>query len=92
MKKDKRFPMIALAIVFAALCLTACNGRQAGVPANNLVQVVEGATTRGGYSVSGPISGGERGWAYGAYYGDISDVGYIEEEFFIEGTDRKSVV
>jgi len=62
---------------------------QGEAPPSNLVQVVDGATTRGGYSASGPISGGERGWAYGAYFGDIGEVGYIEEEFFIEGTAQR---
>jgi hypothetical protein len=36
--------------------------------------------------VTGPIKGGERGYPFGAYFGDIRSIGYVEEEFFIEGT------
>jgi hypothetical protein len=35
--------------------------------------------------VTGPITGGKHGWPFGAYYGDISKLGYVEEEYFIEG-------
>jgi hypothetical protein len=36
--------------------------------------------------VTGPIKGGERGYPFHAYFGDIGSVGYVEEEYFIEGT------
>ncbi len=35
--------------------------------------------------VSGPVSGGEHGWAFGASLGDLADVGYVESEFFVAG-------
>jgi hypothetical protein len=35
--------------------------------------------------LTGPIHGGRRGRPFAAYFGDISRVGYVEEEFFIEG-------
>ena len=89
MKKDKFWVTLALVAVFTTLCLTACNGQYGSTPPGNLVQVADGATTRGGYSVSGPVSGGSHGWAYGAYFGDIGDIGYVEEEFFIEGTAQR---
>lgn len=37
------------------------------------------------YHVTGPVCTGSRGWAYGCYFGDICQNGYIEEEYFIEG-------
>jgi hypothetical protein len=36
--------------------------------------------------VSGPITGGKRGHPFYAYVGDISKRGYVESEYFIEGT------
>lgn len=35
--------------------------------------------------VTGPVTGGKRGWAFGAYAGDLSALGYVEEEYFLEG-------
>jgi hypothetical protein len=35
--------------------------------------------------IVGPITGGSRGWAFGASVRDVASVGYIEEEFFVEG-------
>ncbi len=35
--------------------------------------------------VTGPIRGGARGRPFSSYFGDISAVGYVEEEYFIEG-------
>jgi hypothetical protein len=32
-----------------------------------------------------PVSGGTHGWAFGASLRDLSEVGYLETEFFIEG-------
>jgi hypothetical protein len=34
----------------------------------------------------GPVQGGARGWAFGASEEDVTAVGYVEEEFFLEGT------
>jgi hypothetical protein len=31
----------------------------------------------------GPIKGGEKGYPFGAYFGDIRNIGYAEEEYFI---------
>jgi hypothetical protein len=36
--------------------------------------------------VTGPIKGGEKGYPFGAYFGDIRNIGYVEEEYFLEGT------
>src|SRR5687767_434521 len=36
--------------------------------------------------VSGPITGGQRGWPFGASMLDVSDYGYVEAEYFLEGT------
>ena len=49
---------------------------------------LDGATTRGGFALSYP-SGGAHGWAFGAYPYDITDVGYVEEEYFIEGIAQR---
>ena len=35
--------------------------------------------------VTGPITGGARGRPFSSYFGDISALGYVEEEYFIEG-------
>jgi hypothetical protein len=35
--------------------------------------------------VTGPITGGAHGRPFSAYFGDISSLGYVEEEYFIEG-------
>jgi hypothetical protein len=35
--------------------------------------------------VSGPITGGKHGRPFASYLGNVSDIGYVEEEFFIEG-------
>lgn len=37
-------------------------------------------------TISGPVREGMHGWAYGAYFGDISKYDYIEEEYFLSGT------
>jgi hypothetical protein len=89
MKKTGYVPMVAFVIAFAVLGLAACGAQEAPTLSSDLVQVMDGATTRGGYTVSGPVSGGSHGWAYGAYYGDIGEVGYIEEEYFIEGSAQR---
>lgn len=36
--------------------------------------------------VTGPVTGGRRGHPFTAYLGDICDIGYVEEEYFLEGT------
>jgi hypothetical protein len=35
--------------------------------------------------VTGPVTGGTHGWAFGASSSDLSEAGYIEEEFVLEG-------
>jgi hypothetical protein len=35
--------------------------------------------------ITGPITGGAHGRPFSSYLGDISTVGYVEEEYFIEG-------
>jgi hypothetical protein len=39
-----------------------------------------------GPTVTGPITGGKHGWIFGGYYGDIGKIGYVEEEYFVEGS------
>ena len=34
---------------------------------------------------TGPILGGSHGWPFGGYLGDIGSVGYVQEEYFLEG-------
>jgi hypothetical protein len=43
------------------------------------------ASPKGEIHVTGPIKGGTHGWPFGAYFGDIGKLGYVEEEYFIEG-------
>jgi hypothetical protein len=50
-----------------------------------------GATTRGGFTVTGPVTGGSRGTPFAAYFGDISEIGYTEEEYFLSGTAQHYV-
>jgi hypothetical protein len=40
----------------------------------------------GSTMVSGPVTGGSHGWAFGRPSSDLGRYGYREEEFFIEGT------
>ncbi|KAL6816128.1 hypothetical protein V8C40DRAFT_282096 [Trichoderma camerunense] len=35
--------------------------------------------------IKGPICGGQRGYPFASYYGNIDEIGYIEEEFFLTG-------
>ncbi len=58
---------------------TSC-GRSAIVGAPKLNLMETGVTI-----LSGPISGGAHGWAFGASLGDLAAVGYIESEFFLTG-------
>jgi hypothetical protein len=62
-----------------ALALVAALGGNA-VPALGASRA-SGSTPR----LIGPIVGGKRGRPFGSYLGDISQVGYVEEEYFIEG-------
>jgi len=36
--------------------------------------------------VTGPITGGSHGWAFAARMDDVAAYGYVEEEYFLEGT------
>jgi hypothetical protein len=40
-------------------------------------------------SATGPITGGHRGWPFGAYAGDIGQHGYVEAEYFVSGEARR---
>lgn len=82
---------LAGTIFVSILCLSfyACLSVANNSPPQNLVQIMDGATTRGGFTVTGPVVGGEHGWAFGEYYGDISKLGYVEEEYFIEGVAQR---
>ncbi|MDR1149147.1 MAG: hypothetical protein LBK66_11005 [Spirochaetaceae bacterium] len=92
----KKIIVLMLAGVFV-LSFAACTSTSSATSKNSsrisvdqIVQVFDNATTRGGFKVTGPVTGGNHGWAFGAYLGDISELGYepgyIEEEYFIEGT------
>ncbi len=37
-------------------------------------------------SITGPVTGGEHGWAFGGPTVDFGAIGYVAEEFFLEGT------
>jgi hypothetical protein len=37
-------------------------------------------------TVTGPITGGARGWPFGLPLADLATAGYVAEEFFLEGT------
>ena len=39
---------------------------------------------------TGPITGGSHGWPFGARLDDVTAYGYVEEEFFLEGTASTS--
>src|SRR6202048_751903 len=52
-----------------------------GPPASALEAVFRTASP----TVTGPIRGGRHGWPFGAFYGDIGALGYVEEEYFIAG-------
>jgi hypothetical protein len=41
--------------------------------------------TVGTPTVIGPVTGGRHGWPFAASLDDLSEVGYVEEEFFLEG-------
>ncbi|HKX79928.1 MAG TPA: alpha/beta hydrolase domain-containing protein [Novosphingobium sp.] len=36
--------------------------------------------------VSGPVTGGAKGRPFGSYFGNVEEFGYVEREYFIEGT------
>ena len=36
-------------------------------------------------SVTGPVTGGSHGWAFGASARDLAALGYVEDEWFVEG-------
>ncbi len=36
--------------------------------------------------ITGPVTGGRHGWPFGGPGTDVKRHGYLEEEFFIEGT------
>lgn len=84
MRKKSFLAIVILLFTVLIFTLTACNKEEP--ISENPVQVADGATTRGGFLVTGPQNGGQHGWAFGSYAGDIGEFGYIEEEYFIEGT------
>ncbi|GIP59540.1 alpha/beta hydrolase domain-containing protein [Paenibacillus woosongensis] len=47
------------------------------------------ATTESGFTVTGPINGGEHKQPFGAYFGDMKKLGYVEEEYFVEGVAQR---
>src|ERR1700682_5707328 len=61
-------------------CAVAAAGVR-GPPASALEAVFRTASP----TVTGPIRGGRHGWPFGAFYGDIGALGYVEEEYFIAG-------
>jgi Alpha/beta hydrolase domain len=61
-------------------CAVATTGLR-GLPASALEAVSRTARP----TVTGPIRGGRHGWPFGAFYGNIGALGYVEEEYFIAG-------
>ncbi|UKZ75692.1 hypothetical protein TrVFT333_003384 [Trichoderma virens FT-333] len=43
-------------------------------------------------TIEGPITGGTHGHPFGSWLGDISDIGYVEEEYFISGNAQRYAV
>jgi hypothetical protein len=70
----KKLVLPAVLAVMVSWTFFGCAGSGAG-----------NAGQKGAIHVTGPITGGSHGWPFGAYFGDISKIGYVEEEFFIEG-------
>jgi hypothetical protein len=62
-----------------------CAVAAAGVPASARAAVFGTASP----TVTGPIRGGRRGWPFGAFYGDMGAIGYVEEEYFIAGQAQR---
>src|SRR5262249_40429549 len=63
-------------------CRSCCDPT-ASVPARAGRAEARGAV--GGATLTRPITGGSRGWPFGAAIGDLESFGYIEEEWFLEG-------
>jgi hypothetical protein len=83
-------PLFAFLVAVTAFAAACGAGTQTPPPApDGPAQDDSGAAARGGFTVSQPEAGGARGWAFGAYLGDIGEIGYVEEEYFIEGTARR---
>lgn len=88
MKNGKRILslLLAVALIFS---IGATGLFPAAIPTAFATQPesrsAEDATTQGGFTVTGPVTGGEHGWAFGSYFGDITELGYVEEEYFLEG-------
>src|ERR1700682_3871581 len=61
-------------------CAVAAAGVR-GLPASAL----EAVSRTAGPTVTGPIRGGRHGRPFGAFYGDIGALGYVEEEYIITG-------
>lgn len=45
----------------------------------------DAATVESTPTVTGPVTGGQRGWPFACSIDDLSELGYVEEEFFLEG-------
>jgi hypothetical protein len=54
---------------------------EGGLPASALKAVSRTASP----TITGPIRAGRHGWPFGAFYGDIGALGYVEDEYFIAG-------
>ena len=88
MKNIKRITSLLLTVVltlFISVTGVFPEKVQAAEAAQTNSQVSGDATTRNGFTVTGPITGGEHGWAFASYFGDITKLGYVEEEYFLEG-------
>lgn len=78
--KKKLFAMLCAVCIMLSSLVIPAYAEQA-----DKIQLNPEATTRGGFTVLLPEKSGKHGWPFGAYAGDISEVGYVEEEYFIEG-------
>lgn len=94
MKNRKRMKsfFVAAVLIFSIgaaqifpMAVQAAEAVQATEEAQTESQNAEAAATQSGFTVTGPITGGDHGWAFGSYFGDISKLGYVEEEYFLEG-------
>ncbi|GAA4860397.1 alpha/beta hydrolase domain-containing protein [Paenibacillus vulneris] len=86
----KRVIVLTTAVVLL-LSLTACSLSSNTSPQSTDSPKATSPFTLPEVKISGPVLGGEHGRPFGAYFGDIKNQGYIEEEYFMEGIAQRYV-
>jgi hypothetical protein len=87
MKKRLLFTGMLASVLTFGMTFTACGPDTRAAAVYREAAEIDAVTP----VITGPITGGEHGWPFGAYFGGIDELGYIEEEYFIEGTARHYV-